>query len=49
VLEQTPACLDGSTRLIVERRLFEAWLEEKRQAAQIEWFWGNAAQTTPTA
>ena len=49
VLDLTPALLNGPTRLAVERRLFDAWLEERRQAAQIEWFWGNAAQTSPAA
>jgi putative peptide maturation system protein len=49
VLDLTPACLDGPTRLVIERRLLDGWLEERRQAAQIEWFWGNAAQTTPAA
>jgi putative peptide maturation system protein len=49
VLDLVPARLDGPTRLAVERRLFAAWLEERRRTARIEWFWGNAAQTTPAA
>lgn len=49
VLDLIPARLDGPTRLAVERRLFAAWLEERRRTARIEWFWGNAAQTTPAA
>ncbi len=49
VLELSPARLDGPTRLAVERRLFEAWLEERRTAARIEWYWGNVVQTAAAA
>jgi putative peptide maturation system protein len=43
VLSGTPARLDGPTRAAVQDLLFEAWLEERRQAATIEWYWGPAA------
>ena len=49
VLALQSASLDSPTRLAVERRLFAAWLEARRREAQIEWFWGNAAQTTTAA
>ena len=28
--------------------VFEEWLEARRQAASIEWFWGTADQTSRT-
>jgi putative peptide maturation system protein len=49
ILDLTPARLDAPTRRAIERRLFDAWLEARRRDAQIEWFWGHAAQTTPAA
>ena len=49
VLDLAPACLDEPTRRAVERRLFDGWLEARRCEARIEWFWGNAAQTSPAA
>jgi putative peptide maturation system protein len=45
VLSFTPARLDQPTRLVIKKTLFEEWLDERRQAARIEWFWGNTAQT----
>jgi putative peptide maturation system protein len=45
VLSVTPARLDQETRLAIKKTLFEEWLDERRQAARIEWSWGNAAQT----
>jgi hypothetical protein len=29
--------------------LFDAWLEERRRAATIEWNWGAAQRTAPAA
>jgi putative peptide maturation system protein len=47
VLSLTPARLDEATRATIKKTLFEEWLEERRRAARIEWYWGNAARTTP--
>jgi hypothetical protein len=47
VLAITPARLDPATRAAIQKLLFEDWLEERRQSARIEWFWGNAARTRP--
>ena len=41
VLSFTPASLDKLTRNTIKKILFEEWLEERRRAARIEWFWGN--------
>jgi putative peptide maturation system protein len=40
-----PAVLDDSTIDVIERRLFAAWLEDRRRLARVEWFWGNVART----
>jgi hypothetical protein len=45
VLSCVPACLDERTRSAITKILFEEWLAEHRQAAMIEWYWGNASQT----
>jgi putative peptide maturation system protein len=45
VLSVTPARLDEPTRAAIKKILFEEWLEERRRAARIEWYWGNAART----
>jgi putative peptide maturation system protein len=42
VLAIEPARLDAATRLRISQRLFAAWLAERRAAATIEWFWGDA-------
>lgn len=47
ILSFKHACLDEATRTAIKKILFEMWLEERRQAARIEWFWGNAARTSP--
>jgi putative peptide maturation system protein len=39
------ARLDDRTRAAVKTTLFEDWLAERRQAARIEWYWGNASKT----
>jgi putative peptide maturation system protein len=45
VLSFTPARLDEPTCTAIRKILFEEWLEERRQAARIEWYWGNATRT----
>ncbi|MEW1842826.1 TIGR04500 family putative peptide maturation system protein [Nonomuraea angiospora] len=45
VLAVEPAVLDETVRNLVERRIFSEWIEERRNAAKIEWFWGVAERT----
>jgi parvulin-like peptidyl-prolyl isomerase len=45
VLSFNPARLDDRTVTTIKNILFEEWLAERRQAAQIEWCWGNASKT----
>jgi putative peptide maturation system protein len=45
VLAIEPACLDGPTREAIREILFEEWLEQRRRAATIEWYWGDAGRT----
>jgi putative peptide maturation system protein len=45
VLSTTRARLDKGTRETIENILFDEWLEERRQKATIEWFWGTASKT----
>jgi len=45
VLSFTSACLDAPARVAIEEMLFAEWLTERRQAATIEWCWGNTRQT----
>jgi putative peptide maturation system protein len=45
VLDRRHAVLDDATRDAVERRLFDAWLRERRRTAHVQWFWGNEART----
>ena len=45
VLAIVPARLDDRTRTTIKKILFEDWLAERRQAARIEWCWGNASKT----
>jgi putative peptide maturation system protein len=49
VLEIIPAQLDGRTRAAIADILFENWLAELREAADIEWFWGNVGTTNGNA
>jgi putative peptide maturation system protein len=42
VLDAEEATLDEATVETIERRLFDRWLERRRAAAQVEWFWGPA-------
>jgi putative peptide maturation system protein len=46
VLSYAPAHLDEPTRNAIKRLLFEQWLAERREAATIEWYWGNAGRTS---
>lgn len=48
VLSLTSACLDEQIRSTIKKILFDEWLAERRQAARIEWYWGNAARTSQT-
>ncbi|MET9340354.1 TIGR04500 family putative peptide maturation system protein [Nonomuraea sp. NPDC003804] len=45
VLAVEPAALDELTRLLVERRIFDEWLADRRREAHLEWFWGSRART----
>ncbi|MBG0827829.1 TIGR04500 family putative peptide maturation system protein [Planomonospora sp. ID67723] len=45
VLAVEPATLNPSMRSIVERRLFDDWLRERRRHAHVQWFWGSTART----
>jgi putative peptide maturation system protein len=45
VLSHTPARLDARTRSAVQDVLFEQWLEGRRAASSIEWYWGPADST----
>jgi putative peptide maturation system protein len=45
VFSINPARLDEGVRSAIKNILFEEWLAERRQAAQIEWCWGNASKT----
>ncbi|SET89043.1 TIGR04500 family putative peptide maturation system protein [Nonomuraea wenchangensis] len=45
VLAVEPAVLDATVRDLVERRIFSEWIDERRNAAKIEWFWGIAERT----
>jgi putative peptide maturation system protein len=49
VLSFTPPRLDEPTRNTIKKILFDEWLDERRRAARIEWFWGNANMTSRTA
>jgi hypothetical protein len=40
VLGYHPARFDEATRAACQDLLFEAWLEERRRAASVEWQWG---------
>ena len=45
VLSVARARLDKDTRETIENILFDEWLDECRQKATIEWFWGTASKT----
>jgi putative peptide maturation system protein len=46
VLSVHPAQLDDRTRATIKKVLFDNWLTERRQAARIEWCWGNVSKTS---
>ncbi len=46
VLAIIPARLDDRTRAAIKHILFNDWLAKRRQAARIEWCWGNASKTS---
>ena len=41
IMSIIPAQLDDGTREQIQRLLFDHWLDERRQQAQVEWFWHN--------
>lgn len=45
VLLLTPARLNDQMRREIKELLFDTWLAERWQAANIEWYWGNAGRT----
>ncbi|HEX4412962.1 MAG TPA: TIGR04500 family putative peptide maturation system protein [Lacipirellulaceae bacterium] len=45
VLKIVPSRLDDRTRATIKMIVFDNWLAERRQAATIEWCWGNASKT----
>jgi len=45
VLSVARARLDKGTRETIENILFDEWLEERRQKATIEWYWGTKSKT----
>jgi putative peptide maturation system protein len=47
MLSLTSARLDALTHLAIKDILFEEWLEERRQAAQVEWYWGTQTRGPP--
>jgi len=46
VLSIVPGQLDEHLRSVIKDILFKDWLAERRQAARIEWCWGNASATS---
>jgi putative peptide maturation system protein len=44
VISVADAVLDAATRCLIERRLFDRWLDTRRQSARVEWFWGSATR-----
>lgn len=49
VLSLAPAHLDEQTVTAIKKILFEEWLAQQREAARIEWYWGNAGRTSQAA
>jgi putative peptide maturation system protein len=45
VLDRAQAVDDVHTRRIAERAMFDQWLAEQRDGADIEWYWGDATRT----
>lgn len=48
VLESRPVLVNEATRHLVRRRLFEAWLDERRRSARVTWFWGPSDRGSTT-
>jgi hypothetical protein len=46
ILSLAPARLGERMRTTIKTILFEEWLAERRQAATIKWYWGNASRTS---
>ena len=42
VLSRTPSSLDGPTHSMIQDKLFEIWLEDRREKSAIEWYWGKS-------
>jgi putative peptide maturation system protein len=49
VVERRSAELGPVTTAVIERELFDAWLAERRAAADIEWLWGDHTRTRRAA
>jgi hypothetical protein len=48
VLELRPVFVNEATRHLVRRRLFDAWLDERRRSARVTWFWGPSDRRSDT-
>lgn len=42
IISLEAACLDQKTEEVIVNNLFEEWLREKREVAQITWHWGQS-------
>ena len=40
LVDRRPATLDATTLALVEERILTDWLRERRQAADVHWYWG---------
>jgi putative peptide maturation system protein len=49
ILSVAPARLDTRTRSEIQKILFDNWIKDRREAAVIEWLWGNTRQTSLAA
>lgn len=49
VLAVEPVLTNPATAQAVKAKLFQDWLTEQRRTARIEWFWGDAERTAPSA
>ncbi|MDY6948013.1 MAG: hypothetical protein SXG53_20075, partial [Pseudomonadota bacterium] len=49
VLAVEPVLTNPVTAQAVKAKLFQDWLAEQRRTARIEWFWGDAQRTAPSA
>ena len=46
VITLEDAVLDAATGALIECRLFARWLDARRQAARVEWYWGSPTRTS---